>query len=402
MSDAKLFYFHEVAEFKKGINYTSKDYCELGTGIPFVSIKCLEKGGGLDLSGIKYVTDRFKEEDKLNEGDLLFSVTDLTRDGDIVGSPLIITRKIRGSVASMDMMRVITNKDLVDNTYLFYLMMTKECRSYFVNHSSGSTVLHLEISSIPQLRLKLPYINTQRKIARILLSIDGQIENTEAIIAKYQAVKQSMLQDLFTRGIDANTGQLRPSYEDAPDLYKDSPLGMIPEEWCYTTIGDVLTLQRGIDITSKDFVKGSVPVYSSSGLQGYHNKSIANGPGVITGRKGTLGKVYYSDLPYWPHDTTLWVKDFKGNNAKFIYYFLQDMDLSKHDEATANPTLNRNNVHPLKIIFPMQYEEQVLIAKSISSHVDRINIEIKSLSKLQLLKQGLMQDLLSGEVVVTA
>jgi type I restriction enzyme, S subunit len=91
------------------------------------------------------------------------------------------------------------------------------------------------------------------------------------------------------------------------------------ESWRSTTIGDVITLQRGFDITLKDQETGNVPVISSSGITSYHNKAIRKGPGVVIGRKGTLGTVFYSENDYWPHDTTLWVKDFHGNDPKYVY-----------------------------------------------------------------------------------
>ncbi len=372
---------------------------EVIEGIPFAGIGDLSENGTVKRNGVRIVSATIYDDHRKR-----YIITGNTIGfGRVASIGKVINFKNYHFPFTVSPTLALIEPNDIDRDFLLYSLKSQSLVTQIEKLLTGSTRSSLGIEILRKLILRVPVeLNIQRKIARILSTIDGQIEKTEAIIAKYQAVKQGMLQDLFTRGIDIQTGQLRPRYEDAPDLYQDSPLGMIPKEWTFTTIGGILTLQRGVDITSKDFVKGNVPVFSSSGLQGYHNKSIANGPGVITGRKGTLGKVYYIDMPYWPHDTTLWVKDFKGNNAKFIYYFLQDMNLSKHDEATANPTLNRNNVHPLKTVFPLEYEEQRLIAKSISNHVDRINIETKSLSKLKLLKQGLMQDLLNGKVEVTA
>ena len=93
--------------------------------------------------------------------------------------------------------------------------------------------------------------------------------------------------------------------------------------WQNCTIGDQITLQRGVDITKKTARPGEVPVISSGGTSTYHDTAISEGPGVVIGRKGTLGTVFWSEGPYWPHDTTLWVKDFKGNDPRFVYYFLQ-------------------------------------------------------------------------------
>lgn len=113
-----------------------------------------------------------------------------------------------------------------------------------------------------------------------------------------------------------------------------------------------MTLQRGVDITKSSMKPGPVPVVSSGGISGYHSESVGKGPGVVIGRKGTLGKTYFLDCDYWPHDTTLWVRDFKGNYPRFVYYFLLGQDFTYLDVGSANPTLNRNHVHPIRVWWP--------------------------------------------------
>lgn len=125
-------------------------------------------------------------------------------------------------------------------------------------------------------------------------------------------------------------------------------------EWKKTTIGDQITLQRGIDITRAEQRDGAIPVVSSGGVSSFHDTAGAQGPGVILGRKGVVGSVWYVDCDYWPHDTTLWVKDFKGNNPRFVYYFFKSRadEIASMDTGSANPTLNRNHVHPIEILWP--------------------------------------------------
>ncbi|MCP6763248.1 MAG: restriction endonuclease subunit S [Fischerella sp. CENA71] len=125
-----------------------------------------------------------------------------------------------------------------------------------------------------------------------------------------------------------------------------------------STLGELAFFQRGFDITMKQLEDGNYPVISSSGVQGYHSVAKAKGPGVIIGRKGTLGSVHYIESDFWPHDTTLWVKDFKGNNPKFVYYFLKTLELERFDSGGANPTLNRNHIHGLEIIKPSPKTQQ--------------------------------------------
>ncbi|MBU2226979.1 MAG: restriction endonuclease subunit S, partial [Proteobacteria bacterium] len=90
---------------------------------------------------------------------------------------------------------------------------------------------------------------------------------------------------------------------------------------------------------------GDIPIWGSNGICGFHSEAMYDGPGVMTGRSGTIGEVYYTSEPYWPLNTTLFVKDFHGNNPKYIYYLLNSFDFKKYSAGSAVPTLNRNDVH---------------------------------------------------------
>lgn len=136
-------------------------------------------------------------------------------------------------------------------------------------------------------------------------------------------------------------------------------------------LGDAVTFQRGFDITKSEQSHGDIPIVSSSGVSSFHNKWKIKGPGVVIGRKGTLGSVHYLKGNFWPHDTTLWVKDFKGNNPRFIYYFLKPLHLENFDTGSSNPTLNRNHIHKIKVVFPKPHIQQK-IAAVLSAYDDLI------------------------------
>ncbi|WP_461786371.1 restriction endonuclease subunit S [Prosthecobacter sp.] len=124
------------------------------------------------------------------------------------------------------------------------------------------------------------------------------------------------------------------------------------DEWRTIPLGDALTFQRGFDITKDEQREGPYWVISSSGPKSTHAESKARGPGVIIGRKGSLGTVFYSEADYWPHDTTLWIKDFHANEPRFAYYFLQTMGFERLDAGASNPSLNRNHIHPIPVRWP--------------------------------------------------
>lgn len=153
--------------------------------------------------------------------------------------------------------------------------------------------------------------------------------------------------------------------------------------WKTKPLGDVLTFQRGFDITKDEQCEGIYPVYSSSGPKSTHSEFKVCGPGVIIGRKGTLGSVFYSEGHFWPHDTTLWVKDFHGNDPKFGFYFLQTMEFQRLDAGASNPSLNRNHIHTIPVRWP-SLTVQRRIASILSSYDELIG---NSQRRIQILEE---------------
>ena len=112
-------------------------------------------------------------------------------------------------------------------------------------------------------------------------------------------------------------------------------------EWSEVRLGEVIELKRGYDLPKRARADGPFPIVSSSGISGNHAEAKVRGPGVVTGRYGTLGQVFYVATDFWPLNTSLYVRDFKGNNKRFVALLLESMDLAQHDGAAAVPGLNR-------------------------------------------------------------
>jgi len=161
-------------------------------------------------------------------------------------------------------------------------------------------------------------------------------------------------------------------------------------KWKKCKLGDVIIFQRGFDITLAQQSDGEYPVVSSSGINSFHNESKATAPGVVIGRKGTLGTVFFLNRDFWPHDTTLWVKDFRGNDPKFIYYYLFTLKLNNYDVGSSNPTLNRNHIHLLPISIP-DIPEQKAIAGVLSSLDDKIDLLHRQNKTLEAMAEALFR-----------
>jgi type I restriction enzyme S subunit len=160
--------------------------------------------------------------------------------------------------------------------------------------------------------------------------------------------------------------------------------------WLQTTIGEQATLQRGFHITQAQACPGSIPVITPSGTSFSHNIAMAKGPGVIIGRKGSLGTVFYIEGDYWPHDTTLWVKDFHGNDPSFVYYFFKNLSVMHLDVGSANPTLNRNHVHPIPTLWPPLPEQQ-RITTLLGALDDKIDLNRRMNETLEAMARALFK-----------
>jgi type I restriction enzyme S subunit len=239
----------------------------------------------------------------------------------------------------------------------------------------------------------------QRKIAEILETIDNAIEKTDKIIEKYKRIKQGLMQDLLTKGIDEN-GIIR---DEKTHKFKDSPLGRIPEEWEVVRLGEVGEIIYGERLNDYEYVEdGSSIVYGTTGIIARTEKYIDVGETIILPRKGSINNKFYveKDQKFFVIDTAFYVKFTKMEvNVKYIYYFLHQVNLELLNEATGVPSLNRENLKNLLLPLPPLPEQQ-RIAEILSQTDQTIEKEQQYKEKLQRIKQGLMQDLLTGKVRV--
>ena len=180
-------------------------------------------------------------------------------------------------------------------------------------------------------------------------------------------------------------------------LTRNEPRANRTGAWTSERLKNVAPLQRGFDLPTNRVEEGAVPVVYSNGIERFHNKALVTGPGVVTGRSGTLGKVHYVPVDFWPHNTTLWVTDFKGNHPLFIYYLYQALGFNRFASGSGVPTLNRNDAHSYLVSLPDDPAEQELIANALSD-VDRLIESLDALiAKKRAIKQATMKQLLTGK-----
>ena len=144
-------------------------------------------------------------------------------------------------------------------------------------------------------------------------------------------------------------------------------------EWKEYKLGEIVTFQRGHDLPKDKMIDGDIPVAGSNGIIGYHNQFTKEGPGVTIGRSGNIGIPHYYPNAYWAHNTVLYIVDFKGNDAKFMYYLLKTFDFTQLNTGSAVPSLNRNHIHELPVSIP-DVPTQCRIAAILSSLDDKIDL----------------------------
>lgn len=145
---------------------------------------------------------------------------------------------------------------------------------------------------------------------------------------------------------------------------------------------DFVTLQRGFDLPKTEMCDGPYPVIGSTSVIGHHNEHKVSPPGVVMGRSGSLGTIQFIKEPFWPHNTSLWVKDFKGNNPKFVYYRLQGFDFARFNAGAGVPTLNRNHLDSLEVEVP-DLATQRRIVSILSAYDDLIENSLRRIKILE-------------------
>lgn len=249
----------------------------------------------------------------------------------------------------------------------------------FLKHKNGSTIPHIYFKDYSQEQIAVPNLETQKLIVAVLedtlKKVDQAKTNAQKNLQNAKELFESSLQIIFT-----NKGK----------------------GWEEKKFDEICVLQRGFDLPTHSRNEGSFALVSSNGISDRIDLWKVKAPGVVTGRSGTIGNVHFINEDFWPLNTALYIKEFYGNDEKCVYFFLKQFDLNKYSSGTGVPTLNRNNVHCVKVWFPKSLTEQ----KNIVSKLDALQTETKKLeviytqkiADLDELKKSILQKAFAGEL----
>jgi type I restriction enzyme S subunit len=268
--------------------------------------------------------------------------------------------------------------------FLYYLLQGNIME--ITTLGSGSVYDAINKSAIENLKIEIPPLETQRKIAAVLSAYDDLIENNSRRILILEAMAQTIYKEWFVK--------FRfPGHEKVKMV--DSELGEIPEGWEVKRLGDVVELAYGKALKKDDRRNGSFPVYGSGGVVGAHDEYLVQGPGIIVGRKGNVGSVFWSQKSFYPIDTVFFVKT--NVSLYYVYYNLKEQNFVNTDAAV--PGLSRNQAYLNKFLLPPN-EILHLFAKFIFPIFSQIEILHAKIENLRRTRDFLLPKLIGGEMEV--
>lgn len=258
---------------------------------------------------------------------------------------------------------VIRPRSNVTSSYLYQLLSSDAFFSYVMSNAMGTKMPRGDRKTMRYYPVSFPnQIEVQIRITDALFAIDRQLSAIQQLLAKYESIKKTTVKLLMMPG----------------------------DNWKQYRIGDVCPLQRGFDLPHSEQIPGDYPVICSNGISGYNKTYMVKGPGVVTGRSGTIGKVHYIDGNFWPHNTTLWVTKFVNVIPRYAFFLLKEMDLAQFSGGTGVPTLNRNDIHDAIVSLPSISIQKEIVTKLVAID-SNLKEHMQELSKIQQIKQSMLR-----------
>lgn len=261
--------------------------------------------------------------------------------------------------------RTLVPSNDADSCFAYYALLAS--RSVLQSLGKGSTFMELTPTDLGGHALPLPPLDEQRAIAAFL---DRETERIDALVAKkrqlierLQEYRTALITRTVTRGLPPDAARAA-GVDPSPRLKPSGVewLGDVPEHWEVKALRRAVLLQRGHDLPSEEREEGDVPVVSSAGVSGSHIVATAEGPGIVTGRYGSIGEFHLIEGSYWPLNTTLYTVDLCDNEVRFLRYLLTNLKplFLVNAAKSAVPGVDRNDLHPVQTAVPPLAEQRAI------------------------------------------
>jgi len=406
------------------IDYRGKSPRKSESGIPLITAKIV-KNGRIDPPTEFIPASDYDEW--MRRG--------LPKPGDVV----ITTEAPLGEVAQLGSKRVALAQRLIvlraqpalmENSFLKYALQSSPVQHQLYARATGTTVLGIKQRELRKVRVPVPPLPTQRRIAHILGTLDDKIELNRRMNRTLEAIARAIFKSWFVdfdpvidnalaagkpipeefAGRAARRAQLTHGKSSPPentrrlflDEFQDSELGPIPKGWEIKALRDALSLEYGKALKASIRQPGSVPVYGSNGRVGWHNEALVSGPGIVVGRKGNPGTVTWVAEAFFPIDTTFYVVPAdEPVSLRYLYHALRIQDLPALAADSAVPGLNRNIAYENKLVLP---SVQLLgeFEGACTALAARVETNVGESRTLAQVRDALLPRLLSGQLLVAA
>ncbi len=363
----------EICELIRGTEPGSKKYNNNRCGFRFIRVSDISKQV---LEGV-FVNE---EQSKLvfcNKEDIIMALD---------GVPGVVNKGFEGAISSG--IRIIKPKDSnISKVFLFYILQPRSVQIIIEKYTIGTTIKHASRAA-DFIKIPLPPLLEQKAIAEILSTVDSAIHKSDEIIAKTKLLKKGLMQELLTKGI---------GHEE----FKDTEIGRIPKDWEILHFSKVLKLSSGksrpANISEKPYSEMKFPVYGGNGILGYTNQYLTNIDSIVIGRVGEYcGSVYKSPKFSWITDNAIYAQEICLEvNLDFLTFFLIYLNLNQFKRESGQPLVTQEIIYSKMFVKPPLSEQQNI--SLILSTVDKkLELERKRNEKYELIKRGLMNDLLTG------
>ena len=309
---------------------------------------------------------------RLRYGDLVMTIV-----GANTGQVAEVPKWLDGAVLSRSTARIAIDTSKAVLGFIKAVLQSRLAKRQILDCLKEGAQPVVSCADISKFRFPLPpTLAEQEAIAEALSDADALIESLEQLLAKKRHIKQGAMQELLT-------GKRRlPGFKGG---------------WVLKPIGDVLTIAHGRSQRDVEDRNGAFPILATGGQIGTANRFIYDKPSVLIGRKGTIDQPRYMDQPFWSVDTLFYSKIQEPNNAKFLFFRFCLVDWKTHNEASGVPSLNARTIERIEVEIPPPTEQRAIASVLTDIDTEIAALETK-LTKARAIKQGMMQELLTGRI----
>ena len=378
-----------------------------GKGIPLINVGDMYKSAPIDVTTLDLFEATANEVKvfKVQIGDLFFTRSSVVPTG--IAYCNIFSEEVIDAVFDSHLIRVRPDPELMDARYLYLNCIANHARKFLISSAKTATMTTIDQGAIKKCPVLLPPRDEQTAIANALSDVDALINELEKLIAKKQAIKTATMQQLLTGRIRLTSGKLKIENGERKNhsqfsilnsqLTKQSELGEIPEDWKCVPFSNVMSIRHGKSQKNVETTNGKYPIFATGGQIGTASTYLYDKPSVLIGRKGTIDKPRFADTPFWTVDTLFYSEIKQHADAKFIFYQFCMIDWMQYNEASGVPSLNASTIESVLTCLPT-HKEQTAIATILSDMDAEIQTLQQRLSKTRQIKQGMMQELLTGRI----